>query len=101
MVMCDTCINKWVTTGSQSSGEQLRQEKEVDAQKLKAPQKRTSRRKLESDNSDPKATTFKPDENGCTHGDRSTWKMSTHKCYSNKRWCGDNRLKDPNFVYCA
>ena len=53
MVMCDTCMNKWVTTGNGSNDEPSRQEKESDAQKVKAPQKRSSWRKLESDNSHP------------------------------------------------
>ena len=97
MVMCDTCMNKWVTTGSRSNDERSREEKEFDARRVKAPLKRSSRRNLERDNSNPKATTYFPDKNGCTHADRSTWQMSNHKCYFSQRWREDNRKKDPKF----
>ena len=97
MVMCDTCMNKWVTTGSRSNDERSREEKDFDAQKAKGPNKRSSRRRVETDNSHPKATTFFPDENGCTHADRDTWQMSNHKCYFSEKWREEHRSKDPNF----
>ena len=87
MVMCNTCMNKWVTTGSRSNDERSREEKEFEAQKVKEPHQKKSRRNLERDNSNQKATTFFPDKNGCTHADRFTWQMSNHKYYFSQRDC--------------
>ena len=42
MVMCNTCMNKWVTTGSRSNDERSREEKEFDARKVKAPLKKVA-----------------------------------------------------------